>query len=199
VVKRTGRRRGGAAAHGVEACVVKKSRKRGTREERTGWRRLESGGGVRAPRGKGVGRAETSRVRQLPNDGVVSARVRIDMGSWPRKIGEPGGVSGFQRRPKCTDTNRALLQFQAKTDGDQALLSRASPGMGPEAQTLIGLLDGIVPGPKRQKATRHLESCFRKDRKPCRKLKDYLALERSQCTNNKQVVRKEYTIMYLIF
>jgi hypothetical protein len=94
VVKQTGRRRGGAAAHGVETCVVKESRKRGTREERTGWRRLESGGGVRAPRGKGVGRAETSRVRQLPNDGVASARVRIDVGSWPRE--NRGNPEGFQ-------------------------------------------------------------------------------------------------------
>jgi hypothetical protein len=35
--------------------------------ETTGWRRHESGGGERAPRGKGVARVEMSRVCGLPN------------------------------------------------------------------------------------------------------------------------------------
>jgi hypothetical protein len=65
---------------------------RATREERTGWRRHESGGGERTPRGKGVGRAEMSRVCWLPNGGAISAWVKIDVGCWPRKNGRnPAG------------------------------------------------------------------------------------------------------------
>jgi hypothetical protein len=88
-------RRGEAAAHMVEST----GRRRGggsdsrLREERTGWRRQEPGGGERAPRGKGVGRVETSRVCGLPNDRAVLARVKIDVGARPgKKKGDPEGL-----------------------------------------------------------------------------------------------------------
>jgi hypothetical protein len=69
--------------------VVKESRKRKGRGGGAWSREV----GCERPRGKGVGRAETSRVRQLPNDGLVSARVRIDVGSWPRE--NRGNPEGF--------------------------------------------------------------------------------------------------------
>jgi hypothetical protein len=105
VVKRTGRPRCGAAAHGVEACVVKESRKRKGRGGGAWSREV----GCERPRGKGVGRAETSRVRQLPNDGVVSARVRIDVGSWPRK--NRGNPEGFRASKGALRVEKICLGY----------------------------------------------------------------------------------------
>jgi hypothetical protein len=58
--------------------------------------------------GERVGRAETSRVRQLPNDGVVSARV-IDVGSWPRK--NRGNPEGFRASKGALRVEKICLGY----------------------------------------------------------------------------------------
>jgi hypothetical protein len=78
---------GGAATAARSSVDVVEWTGRGVVERRrlareaTGWGRQESGGGERAPRGKGVARVEMSRVRGLPNGVGVLARVEFDVGS----------------------------------------------------------------------------------------------------------------------
>jgi hypothetical protein len=73
---------------GEELCVAEAP----SREERTGRRRHESGGGEGAARGRGEARVAVIWACGLPNDEGIRPGVKIDVGFRPgEKGGNPGG------------------------------------------------------------------------------------------------------------
>jgi hypothetical protein len=78
---------------GEEPCVAEAP----SREERTGRRRHESGGGEGAARGRGDARVVVTWVCGLPNDEGIRPGVKIDVGFRP---GEREGTLGDSGLPK---------------------------------------------------------------------------------------------------